>query len=80
MNVLETSYETILQAVRRWPPTKRFALVRDVINTLSPEAAALRPKRNTLDEALGLLATDQPAPSDEDVQRWLAERRTEKYG
>jgi len=33
------------------------------------------PKRNTLEKALGLLATDQPAPSDEKVQRWLDEHR-----
>jgi hypothetical protein len=75
MNVLETNYETILQAIRRWSPTKRFALMRDIINTLSPESVTPRPRRNTLERALGLLATDRPAPSDEDVQHWLDEHR-----
>ncbi len=37
-------------------------------------------KRNTLKDALGLLATDQPPPSDEEVQMWLDEHRMEKYG
>jgi len=33
----------------------------------------------TLALARGLLTTAQPAPTDTDVQRWLAERREEKY-
>lgn len=38
----------------------------------------LRPQ--TLSQALGLLATDQPAPTDAEVEQWLAEVRLEKYG
>jgi len=81
MNVLETdSYETVLKTVRQWPPDRRFALVRDVINTLSPEVIPSRPRHKTLEKALGLLATSRPAPSDAKVQQWLDERRMEKYG
>jgi len=77
MSVLKTdSYETVLKTVRQWPPDRRFALVRDVINTLSPEVVPSRPKRKTLEKALGLLAI----PSDAEVQQWLDERRMEKYG
>jgi len=77
MSVLKTdSYETVLKTVRQWPPDRRFALVRDVINTLSPEVVPSRPKRKTLGKALGLLAI----PSDAEVQQWLDERRMEKYG
>lgn len=39
-----------------------------------------RPRQPTLDRALGLLATDRPAPSDAEVEQWLEERRQEKYG
>ena len=81
MNVLKAdSYETVLKTVRQWPPDRRLALVRDVINTLSPEVISSRPKRRTLEKALGLLATCQPIPSDAQVQQWLEERRMEKHG
>lgn len=32
------------------------------------------PKVPTLQRALGLLATTQPAPSDEEIEAWLKER------
>ena len=37
-------------------------------------------RRRTLSQALGLLATDEPAPSDAEVTEWLREARLEKYG
>ncbi len=75
------TYDTVLQAVNHWSPTQRFALVQDVLKTLEP--SALSPsfsKRHTLDKALGLLKTDRPAPTDEEVGRILHETRLEKYG
>ena len=75
-----TSYETVLNTVRQWPPDRRFVLVQDVLNTLAPKVAPSRPRRKTLKKALGLLATDQPAPSDAEIQQWLDEHRMEKYG
>ena len=74
------SYDNVLQMVRQWPPNRRFALVRDVINTLATEVFPPRPRRKTLKKALGLLATSRPAPSDAEIQQWLDERRMEKYG
>jgi hypothetical protein len=74
------SYDNVLQMVRQWPPNRRFALVRDVINTLATDVFPSRPRRNTLKKALGLLATSRPAPSDAEIQQWLDERRMEKYG
>jgi dihydroneopterin aldolase len=58
------SYETVLDTVRQWPPGRRFALVQDVLSTLAPEVLPSRPKLKTLEKALALLATSQPAPSD----------------
>lgn len=76
MNTLESAnYETVLSIVHRWSPDKRFALVQDVLNTLAPA----HPKQKTFDKALGLLATNQPPPTDAEVEQWLDEHRTEKY-
>ena len=81
MNTLKVnSYGSVLQTVRQWPPDRRFALVRDVINTLETEVSPSRPRRKTLKKALGLLSTGRPAPSDAEVQQWLDERRVEKKG
>jgi len=73
-------YETILQTVHEWPPVQRFTLVQDILKTLSPKSESPRPRQNTLEKALGLLATNYPAPSDVEVKQWLNEHRTEKYG
>jgi hypothetical protein len=37
-------------------------------------------RSRTLSQALGLLATEQPAPTDAEVKKWLTEARLEKYG
>ena len=74
------SYETVLNTVRQWPPDRRFALVQDVLSTLAPDVLPSRPRPKTLEKALGLLATSQPAPSDAEIKQWLDEHRLEKYG
>lgn len=81
MEPLETTtYEAVLNTVRQWPPDRRFALVQDILNTLALEVKPPRPRRRTLEKALGLLATSQPAPSDAEIEQWLDEHRMEKYG
>ena len=74
-----TNYKAIIEIVRDWPPASRLSLVQDVLKTLALEVENAQSKRNTLEKALGLLATDQPAPSDTEVQQWLDEHRIEKY-
>ncbi len=82
MNSLEPiNYETVIKTVIQWPPARRFALVQDVLDTLAPATPPHnKPRRKTLDKALGLLATDQPTPSDAEIEQWLDEHRVEKYG
>ncbi len=84
-SVQTTNYENILKIIHHWPPPKRLTLVQDILSTLTSELEVSEPtlpriKHNTLKDALGLLATDQPPPSDEEVQMWLDEHRLEKYG
>ena len=73
-------YQSILQTVHNWPLAQRLTLAQDVLKDVSTEVAAQRPRRHTLDQALGLLTTTYPAPSDAEIKQWLNERRTEKYG
>jgi hypothetical protein len=82
------NHENILEIVRRWSPGRRFALAQDILATLATELEKSTPststseeRPSTLQKALGLLSTgDSPAPSDDDIQRWLDEYRLEKYG
>lgn len=78
MNTL--TYDQVLKTVHAWPPDKRISLAQDLLRSLTSDMRAPHPRRNTLKKALGLLATDAPAPSDEEIRRLLDERRTEKYG
>lgn len=79
MSVSAEAYETIRRTVLQWPAEMRFALLRDLIDTLAP--ADERPEGvGTLAMARGLLRVDMPPPSDEQVEKWLDEHRQEKYG
>lgn len=81
MTQMETSsYDSVLKIISRWSPVQQKALVDDVLKMISPRIEPPRQKRPTLSEALGLLATDQPAPTDAEVKQWLDEHRMEKYG
>lgn len=68
-------FNRMLKRVRQWPPEARIALVRAVLQTLPPATPTDDDRAATLDLARGLLATDRPPPSDEDIARWLDERR-----
>jgi len=74
-----SSYEGILNIVRQWPIAQRVTLVQDVLKTLAPEVERMRAPRRTLEKALGLISTQQPAPTDEEIRQWLDEYRLEKY-
>ena len=73
-------YEEILTIVRSWSVAERFTLVQDVLQTLAPAETPAARTRPTLEQARGLLVAGRPAPSDEEIARWLDERRSERYG
>ncbi len=79
MNQVETNYDGVLNTIRQWTFARRYALLQDVLKTLAPEEGQPRVQKQTLQQALGLLATDQPAPTDAEIERMLAEHRLEKY-
>lgn len=75
----DAEYESIRATVLRWPIEQRTALAHELMDTLAHFESGGVQRVRTLDAALGLLRTDLPAPSDEEVQSWLDEYRTEKY-
>jgi hypothetical protein len=74
----QTTYDSILDIIQTWPPNQRYLLIQDVLKTLEPQDES-RGARDTLGLALGLLTTERPTPTDEEIAQWLEERRLEKY-
>ncbi|MCP5098127.1 MAG: hypothetical protein GY943_21475 [Chloroflexi bacterium] len=74
------NYETILKAVRDWPLSSQISLVQDLLQAMSTHHDSNAAPKDTLSEALGLLATDNPPPTDEEIDRILEEERLKKYG
>ena len=73
--------DTILKAVQNWPSDDQVALAKEILR----RASELRHKQSQAPAVpsaslRGLLANGEPAPSDEEVERWLDEHRMEKYG
>lgn len=81
MQTAETiQYRTVVEQVKAWPADERLALVQDILRTLEPQLGMIDQQEGTLDKALGLLASQYPAPTDDTVRQWIRERRVEKYG
>jgi hypothetical protein len=73
----------LLQEVKeqafKLPPNDRLALVAAIIETLQDTPVSEADRSSAIRRMRGLLKTDQPAPSDEEVAAMLEERRVEKY-
>ena len=76
----DAEYDSVRATVLQWSVERRTALVHDLIDTIAHPEGAPAQRVRTLDTALGLLSTDGSVPSDEQVQTWLDEYKTEKYG
>ncbi|MBI4671886.1 MAG: hypothetical protein HY741_09505 [Chloroflexi bacterium] len=74
------TYQDVIRTVVSWEHERRLALIRELLLSLEAEWRTRPVPRNTFKRALGLAATSQPAPSDEQVRDWLDEHRMEKYG
>ena len=72
--------ETILHAVQAWARDEQVSLAQEIMRQAGMpliEEPLDPPDSRGL---AGLLANDQPLPTDEQVARWLEEDRMRKYG
>ncbi len=75
--------EAILEVVRTWPADQQVLLAHEILRRVRGQSALVKepPVAPPNSKGLaGLLTTDQPPPTDEEVERWLDEHRMEKYG
>lgn len=75
----EQEYQSIVATVRSWPAPQRVALMHELLTTLTADNAK-KPSTEgaTLPQALGLLATTEPPPTDAEIAAMLHERHVEK--
>jgi hypothetical protein len=79
--------DRVFRDILAWPLDEQLALAQDILRHVAElrqrdEEGHERPSLPSVPSAAlrGLLANDEPAPTDEDVARWLDEARMEKYG
>ena len=70
----------VLERIRTWAPGMRLVLARKVLETLESPAISEPPRTMLLDDVIGLLQTDAPAPDDQECDRIVEQERTRKYG
>ena len=71
---------SIVDRVRGWEPASRLLLARRILDTLAPPDVS-DPRRDLPPEKVfGLLKSDRPTPTDDEVEAILADERLRKLG
>ncbi|GAB4469884.1 MAG: hypothetical protein OHK0037_28320 [Elainellaceae cyanobacterium] len=65
--------------ILKLPPSDRLALVSAIIESLQNTPVARPERSGAIQRMRGLLKTDQPAPTDQEVAEMLKARRLEKF-
>ncbi|MEH1964425.1 MAG: hypothetical protein V7L05_32275 [Nostoc sp.] len=71
--------EELKEQVFKLPPSDRLALVSAIIESLQDTPISQPERSGAIRRMRGLLKTDQPAPTDEEVAAMLEKRRVDKY-
>jgi hypothetical protein len=73
--------DDILATVSAWPMEERLELINRLLESLRSSAETRRNERVlALQRLRGMLASEKPAPTDDEVAAWLDEHREQKYG
>ncbi|MBD2183911.1 hypothetical protein H6S82_17775 [Planktothrix sp. FACHB-1355] len=71
--------QELKEQVFKLPPSDRLALVSAIIESLQDTPISESDRSGAIRRMRGLLKTDQPAPTDEEVAAMLEQRRLEKF-
>ncbi|PSF35011.1 hypothetical protein C7H19_17870 [Aphanothece hegewaldii CCALA 016] len=71
--------QELKEQVFKLSTSDRLALVTAIIESLQDTPVSRSDREGAIRRMRGLLKTDQPAPTDEEVVTMLEERRIEKY-
>jgi hypothetical protein len=71
----------ILDRIKNWPIPERITLARHILESVEARPVVEPPPRRLpLSDVIGILKTDAPPPTDEEVERIIEEERMRKYG
>lgn len=73
------SLQELKEKAFQLPESDRLELVRAIIESLQNQPSQKSERTRIIKEMKGLLKTNQPAPTDEQVNAMLEEHRVEKY-
>ncbi|HID53522.1 MAG TPA: hypothetical protein EYP41_16005 [Anaerolineae bacterium] len=73
------NHREILQNVLDWPPHQQIDLAHELLKIAASKKRDSQ-RQELFEQAVGLLATDEPPPTDEEIARILEEERMKKYG
>ncbi|MCC5608800.1 hypothetical protein LC612_18900 [Nostoc sp. CHAB 5834] len=71
--------QELKEQVFKLSPSDRLALVSAIIESLQDTPISQPERSGAIRRMRGLLKTDRPAPTDEEVATMLQERRVDKY-
>ena len=71
--------QDVKEQVFKLSPSDRLALVSAILESLQDRSVSGVERSGAIQRMRGLLKTDQPAPTDEEVDAMLDTRRSEKY-
>jgi hypothetical protein len=71
--------QEVKEQVFKLPPSDRLALVNAIMESLQDQPVSGTDRSGAIQRMRGLLKTDQPAPTDEEVAAMLEEQRLKKY-
>lgn len=78
-SAISMSLQELKEQARQLPESDRLELILTIIESLQ-DIPSQQPERNRIIKQMkGLLKTNQPAPTDDQVKAMLEERRVEKY-
>ncbi|MBD2691053.1 hypothetical protein [Anabaena catenula] len=73
------SLQELKEQAFQLPESDRLELVRAIIESLQNQPSQKSERTRIIKQMKGLLKTNQPAPTDEQVNAMLEEHRVEKY-
>ncbi|BAZ67807.1 MAG: hypothetical protein C6Y22_09620 [Hapalosiphonaceae cyanobacterium JJU2] len=71
--------QKLKEEARQLSASDRLELIRAIVESLQDTQSQQPERTQIIKQMKGLLKTDQPAPTDEQVEVMLEERRVEKY-
>jgi hypothetical protein len=72
-------WQELKESACQLSPRDRLALVSAIVESLQETSIAQSERKSAIERMRGLLKGDQPAPTDQEVETILEERRAEKF-